>query len=92
MWYNTMCNMKLGFFSLMYWGASLMWQIVFYWVPGIVIGSVIPVFGKQRIHSLMTVIQDKHLGAFGIIPASLIGILEVLVLSGGFYAHHRFVF
>ena len=41
-------------------------QIVFYWALGIVIGSVISVFGKQKIHSLMTVIQDKHLGAFGI--------------------------
>ena len=37
-------------------------QIVFYWAIGILIGSVISVFGKQKIHSLMNVIQDKHLG------------------------------
>ena len=42
-------------------------QIVFYWALGIVIGSVISVFGKQKIHSLMTVIQDKHLGALKIV-------------------------
>ena len=26
-WYNTTGNMKLGFLSLMYWGASLMWLV-----------------------------------------------------------------
>lgn len=57
-------------------------QIVFYWALGIVIGSVISVFGKQKIHSLMTVIQDKRLGAFGIIPASLIGIASPLCMYG----------
>ncbi|MCH5211025.1 MAG: permease [Oscillospiraceae bacterium] len=57
-------------------------QIVFYWALGIVIGSVISVFGKQKIHSLMTVIQDKHLGVFGIIPASLIGIASPLCMYG----------
>ena len=57
-------------------------QIVFYWALGIVIGSVISVFGKQKIHSLMTVIQDKKLGVFGIIPASLIGIASPLCMYG----------
>ena len=57
-------------------------QIAFYWALGIVIGSVISVFGKQKIHSLMTVIQDKHLGVFGIIPASLIGIASPLCMYG----------
>lgn len=57
-------------------------QIAFYWALGIVIGSVISVFGKNKIHSLMTVIQDKHLGAFGIIPASLIGIASPLCMYG----------
>ena len=57
-------------------------QIAFYWALGIVIGSVISVFGKNRIHSLMTVIQDKHLGVFGIIPASLIGIASPLCMYG----------
>ena len=26
-WYNTTNNMKLGFLSLIYWGASLMWLV-----------------------------------------------------------------
>ncbi|MDO5397283.1 MAG: permease [bacterium] len=57
-------------------------QILPYWALGILIGSVISVFGKQKIHSLMTVIQDKHLGILGIIPASFIGILSPLCMYG----------
>ncbi len=57
-------------------------QIFFYWALGIVIGSVISVFGKEKIHSLMRVIQDKKLGVFGIIPASLIGIASPLCMYG----------
>ncbi len=57
-------------------------QIFLYWVLGIVIGSVISVFGKQKIHLLMTAIQDKHLGILGIIPASLIGIASPLCMYG----------
>ena len=57
-------------------------QIAFYWALGIVIGSVISVFGKNKIHSFMSVIQDKHLGVFGIIPASLIGIASPLCMYG----------
>ncbi len=57
-------------------------QILPYWALGMLIGSVISVFGKQKIHSLMTVIQDKHLGVLGIIPASFIGILSPLCMYG----------
>ena len=57
-------------------------QILPYWVLGMVIGSVISVFGKQKIHSFMTKIQDKHLGVMGIIPASLIGIASPLCMYG----------
>ena len=57
-------------------------QIVGYWALGILIGSVISVFGKQKINSLMVWIQDKGLGAFGIIPASLIGIASPLCMYG----------
>lgn len=57
-------------------------QILPYWALGIVLGSVIAVFGKQKIHSLMTAIQDKHLGVMGLIPASLIGIASPLCMYG----------
>ncbi len=57
-------------------------QILPYWALGIVIGYVISVFGKERIHRLLTVIQDKHLGIIGIIPASLLGIASPLCMYG----------
>jgi uncharacterized membrane protein YraQ (UPF0718 family) len=47
-------------------------QIAGYWVLGMVLGSAIPVFGKEKIHSLFAALQKKKLGILGIIPASLI--------------------
>ncbi len=57
-------------------------QILLYWALGIVIGSVVSVFGKERIHKLLIAIQDKHLGIIGIIPASLLGIASPLCMYG----------
>ncbi len=57
-------------------------QIVPYWALGIVLGSVVAVFGKEKIHRMVVTIQDKHLGVFGIIPASLLGIASPLCMYG----------
>jgi len=57
-------------------------QILPYWVLGIIIGSIVSVFGKERIHKAVSAIQDKHLGIFGIIPASLLGIASPLCMYG----------
>ena len=57
-------------------------QILPYWALGIVLGSAVSVFGKRRIHSLLTRIQDKRLGALGVIPASALGILSPLCMYG----------
>ncbi len=57
-------------------------QIFLYWVIGIVIGSVISVFGKQKIHRLFSKLQDKKLGVLGAIPASIIGIASPLCMYG----------
>jgi uncharacterized membrane protein YraQ (UPF0718 family) len=57
-------------------------QIFRYWVLGIVVGSVISVFGKAKIHSLLIIINRKKLGLFGLIPASLIGIVSPLCMYG----------
>ncbi len=57
-------------------------QILPYWALGIVIGSVISVFGKDKIHKMLTVIQDKHLGIVGIVPAALLGIASPLCMYG----------
>ncbi len=74
--------LKREFIYVWYYFEIQLRQIFFYWAVGIVIGSVISVFGKQKIHSLMSVIQDKHLGIMGIIPASLIGIASPLCMYG----------
>lgn len=57
-------------------------QIFPYWVLGMVLGSVISVFGKKKIHQLFTALQGKKLGAFGVIPASAIGIASPLCMYG----------
>jgi uncharacterized membrane protein YraQ (UPF0718 family) len=57
-------------------------QIFRFYALGIVIGSCISVFGKNRIHQLFTILQKKKLGAFGVIPASAIGIASPLCMYG----------
>ena len=74
--------LKREFVYIWYYFDLQLRQILPYWVLRIVIGSIISVFGKQKIHSLMTAIQDKHLDVMGIIPASLIGIASPLCMYG----------
>jgi uncharacterized membrane protein YraQ (UPF0718 family) len=57
-------------------------QIFMYWVLGITVGSFISVFGKAKIHSLMIAVNRLNPGIFGLIPASLIGILSPLCMYG----------
>lgn len=57
-------------------------QIFWYWVLGIVIGSVFSVFAKDRIHNLFSSFKDKKWGVLGIIPASLLGIASPLCMYG----------
>lgn len=57
-------------------------QIAPYWVLGILLGSLVSVFARQKIHSLFLSLQDRHLGVFGIIPASLLGIASPLCMYG----------
>ena len=67
---------------LWYFFSILVRQIGPYWILGMVLGSAISVFGKERIHKLFYSMQDKHLGLFGIIPSSLIGIVSPLCMYG----------
>jgi uncharacterized protein len=57
-------------------------QIFRYWVFGIIIGSVISVFGKTQIQSLLVKINGKNIGLVGLIPASILGILSPLCMYG----------
>ncbi len=57
-------------------------QIFWYYVLGIVLGSVISVFVKDRIHGLFRSMGDKKLGVLGVIPASILGIASPLCMYG----------
>lgn len=57
-------------------------QILPYWILGIVLGSFISVFGKTRIHRLFQALNQKKLGALGVIPASFLGIASPLCMYG----------
>ncbi len=57
-------------------------QILPYWIFGTILGSIISVFGKEKIHTLFSALQNKRLGIFGLVPASLIGIASPLCMYG----------
>lgn len=57
-------------------------QIALYYALGIVLGSVISVFVKDKIHGLFRRMGDKKPGVFGIIPASILGIASPLCMYG----------
>lgn len=57
-------------------------QIAPYWAVGMVIGSLVSVFLKEHIHRLMTELQTRRMGTWGILPASALGILSPLCMYG----------
>lgn len=57
-------------------------QIFGYWVLGMVLGSLISVFAKERIHGLFRSMQGKRLGVLGIFIASALGIASPLCMYG----------
>ena len=57
-------------------------QIVWYWILGMALGSLISVFGKDKIHALFVKMRDTKIGLFGIVPASLLGIASPLCMYG----------
>lgn len=57
-------------------------QIAVYWVLGMVIGSVIAVFAKDRIHGAFRSLQGSRLGVLGIGAASALGIASPLCMYG----------
>lgn len=57
-------------------------QIFWYWVAGMVIGSVISVFFKDRIHNLMRNMKGDSSSLVGIIFASVLGVASPLCMYG----------
>jgi uncharacterized membrane protein YraQ (UPF0718 family) len=57
-------------------------QIAGYWILGMILGSLISVFGKEGIHRLFAALREKKLGLLGLVPASLLGIASPLCMYG----------
>ena len=57
-------------------------QILPYWIMGMVLGSVISVFVKDKIHGAVTKLGEHKLGVFGIVIASILGIASPLCMYG----------
>lgn len=57
-------------------------QILPYFLLGIVLGSIISVFVKDKIHGLFRSLGNKKLGFLGIIAASVLGIASPLCMYG----------
>lgn len=57
-------------------------QIFWYWVAGIVIGSAVSVFAKNRIHALCEFVGKKLPGIIGLVFASALGIASPLCMYG----------
>ena len=70
------------FICLRYYSEIQFNQIFRYWVIGILIGSLISVFAKDRIHDLFRSMRYKKWELFGIIPACLLGIASPLCMYG----------
>jgi len=73
---------KREFIYLWYYFSIQFEQIVWYWVLGMLLGSLVSVFGKEKIHALFVKMRDTKMGVFGIIPASLLGIASPLCMYG----------
>lgn len=57
-------------------------QIILYWVMGMIIGSLVSVFAKEKIHSMFSRMQGKNYGTVGIWIASALGIASPLCMYG----------
>lgn len=74
--------MKQEIICLSYYFAALFKEIAPFWALGILLGSLISVFAKERIHGLLGAMQGARFGAFGVIPASILGIVSPLCMYG----------
>ena len=57
-------------------------QIFIWWILGMVIGSAVSVFAKDRIHQAFRSLQNKEIGVLGIVAARALGIASPLCMYG----------
>ncbi len=74
--------LRREFIYLRYYTELQLRQIFWYWVLGILIGSLVSVFAKDGIHGLFRRMQGKRWGLLGIVPSCLLGIASPLCMYG----------
>ena len=79
---NAMETLQREFTYVWYYFDVQLRQIAVYWAAGILAGSLISVFLKDRIHGLLRNMGGSRFGAFGLVPAALLGIASPLCLYG----------
>lgn len=75
-------NIQGELIYLWYYFSLQFWQIVPYWIFGMLLGSVVSVFLKDRIHSAFRLCKDRVFGIAGIFLAGILGILSPLCMYG----------
>ena len=70
-------------FIFLWYYFSIQFEHIFkYWLIGMAVGSLVSVFGKEKIRKAFASLQGKKLGVLGVIPASLLGIASPLCMYG----------
>ncbi len=70
------------FVYLWYYFELQLGQIFPYWVLGMVLGSAVSVFLKERIHGIFRALGERRPGVLGIFAASMLGIASPLCMYG----------
>ena len=75
-------SLQREFVYLSYYFMVQLEQIMPYWILGMLLGSAVSVFMKDRIHNTFRSLQGKKLGIAGIVCASALGIASPLCMYG----------
>lgn len=82
MWSGVIGTINREAIYLWYYFSVQLEQLLPYWVLGMVLGSAVSVFLKDRIHNTFRALGEKKLGMLGIIAASILGIASPLCMYG----------
>ncbi|MDE6035797.1 MAG: permease [Ruminococcus sp.] len=74
--------LKREFVYIWYYFVVQLRQILPYWIIGMVLGSVISVFVKDKIHGAVSKLNEHKLDVLGIFIASILGITSPLCMYG----------
>ena len=75
-------NLKREFIYLWYYADRQFHQIFFYWLIGMLIGSFISIFAKDRISNAVANTKSEKWGIIGIITSVILGVISPLCMYG----------